>query len=178
MVLDQQVPFERAFSAPSELRKRLGGTLEVSVVAEMDPAAFATIFSTKPALHRFPSAMSDRVQKVARVILDDYNGDAASIWNTARSGDELVQKLRKLPGFGEQKAWIFLALLAKRFGVQPEGWQDAAGPCGVVGSFVSVADIDGPEALLRVREHKREMKARAKSVAQTPKASPGRRTSR
>jgi len=176
MVLDQQVPFERAFSAPSALRERLGGTLDVSVIAEMDPAALATIFASKPALHRFPSAMSKRVQEVAQAILDDYGGDTARIWSSAQSGAELLSTLRKLPGFGDQKAKIFLALLAKRFGVTPEGWQKAAGPYGELGSFVSGADIYSPEALLRVRAHKRDMKTAARSATQLPKESPTRRS--
>jgi uncharacterized HhH-GPD family protein len=165
MVLDQQVPMERAFSAPKELRERLGGRLDAGQVAAMAPDDLAAAFSAKPALHRFPAAMAERVQAVAKLLVERYGGDAAAVWTTAADGAELLANLRSLPGFGEQKAKIFLALLGKRLGVRPPGWERAAGPYGEKGSFVSVADIDGVEALNRVREHKRQMKAAAKSVA-------------
>ncbi len=164
MVLDQQVPMERAFSAPADLADRLGG-LDAAEVAGMDRNSLVAAFSERPALHRFPASMADRVQAVAGIVVAEYGGDAGAIWNTAASGKELLKRLRSLPGFGEQKARIFIALLAKRIGVRPEGWEEVAGPFGKPGSFVSVADIDSADALQRVREHKRETKAAAKSVA-------------
>ncbi|HUZ20934.1 MAG TPA: HhH-GPD-type base excision DNA repair protein [Acidimicrobiales bacterium] len=175
MVLDQQVPMERAFSAPKELRDRLGGKLDVGQIAAMAPDELAAAFSAKPALHRFPAAMAERVQAVARILVERYGGDAAAVWASAADGAELLANLRSLPGFGEQKAKIFLALLAKRLGVRPRGWQRAAGPYGEKGSFVSVADIDSVEALNRVREHKRQMKAAAKAAAGVDAPPPERR---
>ncbi|HVB05391.1 MAG TPA: HhH-GPD-type base excision DNA repair protein [Acidimicrobiales bacterium] len=175
MVLDQQVPMERAFSAPRDLRERLGGRLDVTEIAGLDHDRLVAAFSERPALHRFPAAMAERVQAVANIVVDEYGGDAGAIWNTAADGKELMKRLRALPGFGEQKAKIFLALLGKRLGVRPAGWEEAAGPFGKAGSFVSVADIDSPEAMERVRDHKREMKAAAKSAANLPaKAGAGR----
>ena len=173
MVLDQQVPLERAFSAPSALRDRLGGSLDVATIAEMEPSKLAAIFSERPALHRFPSSMAGRVQAVAKVVIDEYNGDAAAIWKGAKSGSDLLGRIRKLPGFGEQKAKIFIALLGKRLGVKPTGWAEAAGSFGETGSFHSIADIDSAAALERVREHKKEMKAKAKAAA--PKATAARK---
>lgn len=165
MVLDQQVPLERAFSAPAALRERLGVELDPAMVAAMVPDALREAFSARPALHRFPAAMAERCQRVAQVIVDRFGGDAAAIWTSAPDGATLLKSVRSLPGFGEQKARIFVALLAKQLGVRPPGWEAAAGPFGNAGSFVSVADIDSPDALERVREHKREMKVAAKSVA-------------
>jgi uncharacterized HhH-GPD family protein len=165
MLLDQQVPMERAFSAPSTLKARLGGRLDPAAIAAADPEELAAAFSAKPALHRFPRSMAQRVQALARAVCDRHGGDAASIWTTAADGRELVARLRGLPGFGQQKAQILLALLGKRLQVQPPGWERAAGPYGAPGSFVSVADVDSPEALERVREHKRSLKAASRSLA-------------
>lgn len=172
MVLDQQIPLEKAFSSPYVLAKRIGGKLDAKRIASLEPDEVIAVFTEKPALHRFPAAMAERVQAVAQIVMNEYGGDAAAIWQGAESGDELLKRLRALPGFGEQKARIFLALLAKRFGVKPQGWEKAAEPFGAKGSHVSVADIDSPSALLAVREHKKQMKAAAKSVAtlSVPKA--------
>ncbi len=164
MVLDQQIPLERAFAAPLLLRERLGGDLDVHRVASMDPDELVAVFSARPALHRFPASMAARVQSVARIVVDSYGGNAAELWRSATDGEALLSNLRALPGFGEQKARIFVALLGKQLGVQPAGWAEAAGPFGTPGSYVSVADIDGPEALARVRAHKQSMRSAAKGT--------------
>jgi uncharacterized HhH-GPD family protein len=162
MLLDQQVPMEKAFHSPYDLKQRLGGRLDPVEVADCDPEELARIFARPPALHRFPGSMAARTQLLARALVDHYGASAAAVWDTAASGQELYERLRALPGFGDQKARIFLALLAKRLGVQPPGWQEAAGPYAVDG-FTSVADIDSPESLAKVREYKRAKKAAAKA---------------
>ncbi|MGH3149305.1 MAG: HhH-GPD-type base excision DNA repair protein, partial [Streptosporangiaceae bacterium] len=121
MLLDQQVPLERAFSAPLDLVRRLGHEPSVAELAEFDPAALAAIFSERPALHRYPKAMAARVQDLARLIMDQYDGEAEQVWTTARTGAELLKRVAALPGFGAQKAQIFVALLGKQLGVQPRG---------------------------------------------------------
>jgi uncharacterized HhH-GPD family protein len=165
MVLDQQVPMERAFSSPFDLRERLGRPLDAAALASMDPEALAAVFSERPALHRFPKSMAGRVQAVCGVIVDSYGGDAAAIWTTAADGRELLDNVKALPGFGEQKSKIFIALLGKQLGVRPPGWEKAAFPYGDSGSFRSVADIDSPEALAKVRQYKQRAKAKAKAKA-------------
>ncbi len=165
MVLDQQVPLERAFRSPYDLRARLGGQLDAAALASMDPEALAAVFSEKPALHRFPKSMAGRVQEVCAVIVDSYGGDAAAIWTSAADGKELLANVKALPGFGEQKARIFIGLLGKQLGVRPPGWEKAASPFGDMGTFRSVADIDSPEALAKVRQYKQKMKAKAKAQA-------------
>lgn len=165
MVLDQQVPLERAFSAPLALRQRLGGHCSVADVAHAPLESLVAAFSEKPALHRFPAAMAERVQRAALVIEERFGGQADALF-AAASGDELFRRIVSLPGFGTQKAQIFVALLGKRLGIRPPGWQEAAGAFGEPGSFRSVADIDGPEALAAVRDYKRQMKAAARSLAQ------------
>ncbi len=132
MLLDQQVPMEKAFRGP-------------------------------PALHRYPGSMAGRTQELCRALVERYDGDAERVWLSAETGQELVANLKALPGFGEQKARIFTALLAKRVGVTPPGWEDAAGPYAQIGHF-SVADVDGPDALALVREHKKAMKAAARAA--------------
>jgi len=163
MLLDQQVPLERAFGAPYQLRERLGGTLDVAAVAGYDTDTLVAVFSRPPALHRFPGAMAQRVQALARLILDRYDGDAGAVWRTAVSGKELVKRLQGLPGFGAQKAQIFVALLGKQLGVRPDGWREAAGPFGADGVYRSVADISDHASLDKVRTYKKEMKAAAKA---------------
>jgi uncharacterized HhH-GPD family protein len=165
MLLDQQVPLERAFSAPRDLVRRLGHEPTADELAEFDPEALAAVFSERPALHRFPKAMAARTQELARLIVTEYDGDAAALWATAPSGDELLKRVSALPGFGEAKAKIFVALLGKQLGVRPPGWQMAAGSFGEDGSYVSVADITDDESLGKVRIHKQAMKAAAKSKA-------------
>ena len=162
MLLDQQVPMERAFSSPYDLSQRLGGRLDAAELATMDGEALAAVFRGPPALHRYPASMAGRTQELCRALVERYDGRADRVWTGAKTGQELFANLRALPGFGEQKARIFTALLAKRLGVAPPGWQDVAGPYGQAGHF-SVADIDGPDALAAVREHKKAMKAAAKA---------------
>jgi len=168
MVLDQQVPLEKAFRSPFDLKERLGGKLDVATLASMDPAALAEVFSARPALHRFPKSMAGRVQEMCSLIVDTYNGDAAAVWTSAGDGKQLLANVKALPGFGEQKARIFVALLGKQLGVRPSGWERAAAPYGETGSFRSVADIDSPEALTKVRQYKQRMKAKAKAKASKP----------
>ncbi|MEO7836443.1 MAG: HhH-GPD-type base excision DNA repair protein [Acidimicrobiales bacterium] len=165
MVLDQQVPLEWAFKAPLLLKDRLGGCLDVVEIASMEPDELTEAFCRRPALHRFPAANAKRVQALCRIVLEEYRGRADRIWKTAADGTELLRRVKALPGFGEQKARIFVALLGKQLGVQPPGWEDAAGDFGRAGSFMSIADIDGPESLGRVRRYKQEKKAAAKAAA-------------
>jgi uncharacterized HhH-GPD family protein len=167
MVLDQQIPMERAFWAPAELSRRLGGPLKAEEIAAMDPDQFADLFKERPALHRFPGSMAGRVQAVCRIVADEYGGKAGALWTKLPDGSALIARLTSLPGFGEQKARIFAALLGKQLGIQPEGWRSATAPFGEEGSYISVADITGPESLAKVRAHKQEMKAKAKARAKT-----------
>jgi uncharacterized HhH-GPD family protein len=168
MLLDQQVPLERAFSAPLDLVRRLGHEPTAAELAGFDPAALAAIFSERPALHRYPKAMAARVQDLARLIVETYDGEAEQVWTTARTGAELLKRVAALPGFGAQKAQIFVALLGKQLGVQPRGWRQAAGKFGAKGSHMSVADITDAETLARVRSYKQELKAAAKAQAAAP----------
>jgi uncharacterized HhH-GPD family protein len=163
MVLDQQIPLEKAFSSPAVLAQRLGGRLDAATIAAMDPDALIEIFKERPALHRFPGSMASRVQELCRLIVDEYGGQAAAVWKKPADGTTLVTRLRQLPGFGEQKAKIFAALLGKQLGVQPEGWRVASKPFGEEGSFLSVADIVDTASLAKVRAHKQAMKAKAKA---------------
>lgn len=163
LVLDQQIPLERAFRSPFDLKERLGGGLDAAAIAEMDPDRLAAVFAQPPALHRFPGSMAGRVQELCRRIADEFGGDATRVWEGAASGRELLATLKSLPGFGDQKARIFLALLGKQLGVRPDGWREAADTYGEEGSFRSVADIVSPESLAKVRGYKQEMKARAKA---------------
>jgi uncharacterized HhH-GPD family protein len=165
MLLDQQVPFERAFSAPRDLVRRLGHEPAAEELAAMDPEQLAAVFGSRPALHRFPRAMAARTQVLARLIVTEYGGDAAALWSTASSGTELLARVAALPGFGEQKAKIFVALLGKQLDVRPAGWREAAGVFGDEGSYISVADISDEESLGKVRAHKQAMKAAAKAKA-------------
>ena len=168
MVLDQQVPLEWAFRSPLELRQRLGGRLDPAEMASMDPDALVEVFTGPPALHRFPASMARRVHELCRVVTDDYGGDASGIWRSASSGQQLLKTVRSLPGFGDRKARIFVALLGKRMGVRPPGWEEAAGAFGEPDSYMSVADIESPESLVKVREHKRAMKAKARAEHSAP----------
>jgi uncharacterized HhH-GPD family protein len=167
MLLDQQVPMEKAFSAPYDLAQRLGHEPAADELAGYDPEALAAVFSERPALHRYPRAMAGRVQELARVIAADYDGDAGAIWRDVATGQDLLERVSALPGFGSYKAQIFVALLGKQFDVRPTGWREAAGPYGAEGTFHSVADITGDESLDKVRAHKQEMKAAAKATVKT-----------
>lgn len=170
MLLDQQVPLEKAFSSPYQLAQRLGHELAADQLATRDPDELAAIFSQRPALHRFPRAMAARVQELARIIAGRYDGDPQQVWATARSGAELATRLTELPGFGRVKAQITIALLGKQLGVQPEGWREAAGPFGQEGSRISVADITDADSLAAVRAYKKQAKAAAKARGQAPGA--------
>ena len=165
MVLDQQIPLERAFWAPAELARRLGKPLNAGEIAAMDPERFAELFKERPALHRYPGAMAGRVQAVCRIVTEDYGGKAANIWTKVPDADTLLKRVTALPGFGQQKARIFTALLGKQLGIQPDGWRTATSTFGEDGSYLSVADITGPESLAKVREHKQAMKAKARAKA-------------
>jgi uncharacterized HhH-GPD family protein len=162
MMLDQQFPMERAFAGPAKILERLG-SIDPAVVAEADPEEFKALCATPPAIHRFPGSMAERVQTLARLVVEEYDGDTARLWAEAGSGKELMRRLTALPGFGRQKAQIFTALLAKQLGVRPEGWEAAAGGYAEAG-FRSVADVVDAESLGKVRAHKQELKAAAKAA--------------
>ncbi|MBX9640605.1 MAG: Fe-S cluster assembly protein HesB [Mycobacteriaceae bacterium] len=166
MLLDQQVPMETAFAGPKKIADRMGG-IDAAEIADYDPDKFAALCSEKPAVHRFPGSMAKRIQTLAQIIVDRYDGDAAAVW-TAGDPDakEVLKRLKALPGFGEQKAQIFLALLGKQYGVTPPDWRAAAGEYGKAGTHLSVADIVDAESLGQVRSYKKQMKA-AKGKAAT-----------
>ena len=164
MLLDQQVAMETAFSGPLKIAERVG-SVDAATLASYDPDAFADAFKQTPAVHRFPGSMAARVQSLCAAIEQDWGGDAAAIWSQGDpNGATVLKRLRGLPGFGEQKAKIFLALLGKQYGYTGAGWRETAGAYGEEGSFRSVADIVSPESLTKVREHKRAMKAAAKGA--------------
>jgi uncharacterized HhH-GPD family protein len=165
LVLDQQIPLEWAFTGPLTLTRRLGRSLDAADLAGRDPEALAKIFAMPPALHRFPGSMAGRVQQLCRVIVEEYDGDAAGVWAGVRDGHTLLKRIEALPGFGVQKAKITLALLGKQYGVRPKGWREAAGDFGVAGSYKSVADIKDARSLAKVRAFKKEMKAASKAKA-------------
>ena len=165
MVLDQQVPMEKAFAGPYELAQRLGHEPTATEIAHYDPDALVEVFAQRPALHRFPKAMAGRVQQVCQALVNDYDGDAAALWSTAADGPELLRRVADLPGFGKQKAQIFVALLAKRFAVCPPGWQEAVGDYGPAEAYRSVADVVDESSLAKVRANKKAMKAAAKAAA-------------
>ncbi|MFE3688603.1 HhH-GPD-type base excision DNA repair protein [Streptomyces sp. NPDC059095] len=165
MLLDQQVPMEWAFSGPYTIARRMGADdLDAEAIAAYDPEAFAELLKEKPAVHRYPGSMAKRIQQLCGFLVKEYGGDAAGVWTEVASGAELFSRLKALPGFGEQKARIFLALLGKQLGVRPSGWREAAGAYGEAGSFRSVADITGPESLAKVRAYKQEAKAAARAA--------------
>ena len=161
MLLDQQIPMEWAFMGPHRLVERLGAELDAYDISEREPHDFAALVRAKPALHRFPGSMAQRMQALCRHVADHYGGDAGAVWGDAENGEQLFRRLRDLPGYGDEKARILTAVLAKRFGVRPEGWEAQAGAFSDEQPR-SVADIDGPEALQRVRAWKKEQKARGK----------------
>lgn len=170
MVLDQQIPLEVAFAGPKKIADRIGG-FDVAAIADYDPDKFAGLCSERPAIHRFPGSMAKRIQAVAQIIVDQYDGDAAALWTAGDpDGPELLRRLKALPGFGEQKARIFLALLGKQYSVTPKGWRTAAGEFGKACTHLSVADIADARSLDKVRSYKRhqkEMKAAKKGNAAT-----------
>ncbi|MGF2949775.1 HhH-GPD-type base excision DNA repair protein [Microbacterium alcoholitolerans] len=169
MLLDQQVPMETAFAGPLKIKQRTGAS-DATAIASMDPDAFLEAFKQTPAVHRFPGSMATRVQTLCQTLVDEWDGDAEALWTQGDpDGREVLKRLKKLPGFGEQKAKIFLALLGKQYGFTGEGWRDASAPYGDEGAYRSVADIVSPESLTKVREHKKAMKAAA-AAAKSDKA--------
>jgi len=163
MMLDQQIPMEVAFAGPQKLAERMGG-VNAREIADYDPDAFVKLFSEKPAVHRFPGSMAKRLQTLAQAIVDEYDGDVVALWTAGDpDGAEVLRRLKALPGFGEQKAKIFLALLGKQYGVTPAGWRAAAGDYGTEGSHMSVADVVDQGSLEKVRSYKKAAKAAAKA---------------
>ncbi|UQX13238.1 HhH-GPD-type base excision DNA repair protein [Candidatus Mycobacterium methanotrophicum] len=167
MVLDQQIPLEVAFAGPKKIADRMGG-FDVAQIADYDPDKFAALCSERPAVHRFPGSMAKRIQALAQIVVDKYDGDAAALWTAGDpDGAELLRRLWALPGFGEQKARIFLALLGKQYSVTPKGWRSAAGDYGKAGTHMSVADIADARSLGQVRSYKKQTKAAQKGKAAT-----------
>jgi len=164
MLLDQQIPLEVAFAGPKKIADRIGD-VDAREIADYDPEKFAALCSERPAVHRFPGSMAKRIQALAQIIVDDYDGNAAAVWTAGSpDGAEVLRRLKALPGFGEQKARIFLALLGKQYGVTPKGWREAAGDYGKAGTHLSVADIVDAGSLEKVRSYKKQMKAAAKAA--------------
>lgn len=163
MLLDQQYPMEHAFRGPAKLLSRLG-SLDPETIAAADPEEFAAVAATTPAIHRFPGSMAGKVQALARIVVEEYDGDASRIWTQAASGADLVKRIQALPGFGRQKAQIFAALVGKQLGVRPQGWAEAVGDYGRDG-FRSVADVVDGASLAKVREFKQEAKRAAKAAS-------------
>lgn len=160
MLLDQQIPMEKAFKGPAVLRERVGRELDAADLASRED--LAELFARTPAIHRFPGSMAGRVRELGQALVQTYDGRAEAIWEDAQDGAELLRRIKQLPGFGDQKARIFVALLGKQLGVCPDGWREAAGAYGEQGTLRSVADVTGPESLLEVRAYKQAMKAEAK----------------
>jgi uncharacterized HhH-GPD family protein len=164
-LLDQQVPMETAFAGPKKIADRIGG-VDARVIADYDPDKFAALCSERPAIHRFPGSMAKRIQALAREVVDSYAGDAAGIWTDGTpDAVEVLRRLKSLPGFGDQKARIFLALLGKQYGVTPKGWREAAGDYAKAGCHMSIADVTDAASLDAVRTHKKLTKAGAKGKA-------------
>lgn len=163
MMLDQQYPMEHAFRGPHKVLERFG-TIEPGAIAAADPEEFTRLCSQPPAIHRFPGSMAARLQELARIVVERYDGHAERLWTEASDGRDLLKRVQELPGFGKQKAQIFTALVAKQLGVRPDGWEKAVGAYAEDG-YRSVADVTDPDSLLKVREHKKEMKAAAKAAA-------------
>jgi len=163
MLLDQQIPMEKAFRGPAVLLERLGH-LDAAQIAEADAEGFAAVMARPPAVHRFPGSMAQRVQDLCRALVEHHGGRAEAVWEGVEDASEVLRRLKGLPGFGTQKAQIFLALLGKQCGITPDGWREAAGPYGEDGALRSVADVTSPSTLLEVRAHKQSVKAAAKTA--------------
>ncbi len=161
MMLDQQYPMEHAFRGPAKVLDRFG-SLDPAAIAAAEPEAFADLCATPPAIHRYGRSMAGRLQELARHVVEQHDGDASRIWTEARTGDELFARVKALPGFGEQKAKIFVSLLAKQLDVKPKGWTTVVGDYGKKG-FRSVADVVDAESLQKVRDFKKAAKAAAKA---------------
>jgi uncharacterized HhH-GPD family protein len=166
MLLDQQYPMEHAFRGPWKILERFG-TLAPDAIAAAEPEAFAELCATPPAIHRYGRSMAGRVQQLATVVRDQYDGRAETIWQDAADARDLLDRLKALPGFGDQKARIFAALVGKQLDVRPAGWQEAVGPYAEDGSYRSVADVVDAESLAKVREFKQAAKAEARAKAAT-----------
>lgn len=164
MMLDQQYPMEHAFRGPAKVLDRFG-SLDPARIAAADPEEFAAMCATPPAVHRFPGSMARRLQELARIVSDEYDGDAAMIWSGASDAKDLLRRVQALPGFGRQKSQIFVALLAKQLGVRPEGWQQVVGDYAAEGHR-SVADVVDAASLQKVRDHKKQMKAARKAAGE------------
>jgi uncharacterized HhH-GPD family protein len=164
MLLDQQVPMEWAFRGPLTLQQRLGTPLDAETIAAFGPDKVEAIFRDKPAMHRYPGSMGKRTHALCAYVVEHYGGDAGAIWRDAPSGQEIYRRLRELPGYGEEKAKIFLAILGKRLGQAAPGWEEAAAPFSDT-TPRSVADVDSAESLARVREFKKARKAEKKAKA-------------
>jgi uncharacterized HhH-GPD family protein len=164
MLLDQQFPMERAFAGPAKVLDRFG-TLDPAEIAAADPEQFAALCATPPAVHRYPGSMAARIQALAAHVVQEYDGDTARLWQEAADGRDLLRRLQALPGFGKQKAQIFVALVGKQLGVCPEGWEQAAGSYAEPGSFRSVADVVDASSLEKVRAFKKEKKAAARTTS-------------
>lgn len=165
MLLDQQITMEWAFMGPHRLQERLGVDLAPAAVAALDPEDFAAAVAARPALHRFPGAMAERMMRLCHHLIDHYDGDAAAVWTEAATGTELLDRIRDLPGYGNEKAKILVAVLGKRFGIRPDGWEAACAPFSD-NQPRTVADIDSPEALSRVRSWKKAQKAKGRAKDQ------------
>lgn len=166
LLLDQQIPMEWAFTGPYTIASRLGvNQLDPAAIADLDPEEFGAIMAGPPAVHRYPTSMGGRVQKLAAYVAEQFNGDAARLWQDAKSGADLLRRAKAMPGYGDQKARILVALLGKQFDVQPDGWREAAGAYGEEGSRRSIADVVDGSTLTEVREFKREAKRAAKADA-------------
>lgn len=164
MLLDQQVAMELAFAGPKKIADRLG-SFDAHTIAAMDPDEFAALCAQPPAVHRFPGSMAKRIQALCQYIEDNYDGRADALWKEGNpDGREVLKRLKALPGYGDQKARIFLALLGKQLGLTAEGWRDAAGEYGEEGSRRSIADVTDEKTLLEVRDFKRQMKAAKKKA--------------
>ncbi|WP_307865080.1 HhH-GPD-type base excision DNA repair protein [Myceligenerans salitolerans] len=161
MLLDQQYGMEHAFRGPWKIKSRLG-SIDPAVIAETDPDRFVELATTPPAIHRYGRSMAGRVQDLARHVVEEYDGDATRIWSEATSGEDLFARVRALPGYGDQKTKVFVALLAKQMGIRPEGWEQAAGDYALDG-YRSVADVTSPETLQKVRDFKKAKKAAAEA---------------
>jgi uncharacterized HhH-GPD family protein len=164
MLLDQQVPMEWAFGAPRVLRDRLGGELDATTIAAMPPDDLEAIFRERPALHRYPGSMAKRTHALCEFLVEHYGGRAENVWLDAPSGEELLARVLALPGYGKDKARIFVGLLGKRFDVQPPGWETVAA------DWASIADVDTHERVAEIREKKKAAKAAAKAAGGSPKA--------
>lgn len=162
MMLDQQYPMEQAFRGPAKVLDRFG-SIDPRAIAAADPGEFKALCSTPPAIHRFPGSMSDRLQTLAALVDERYDGHAERLWTEATSGADLLGRIMELPGFGRQKSQIFAALLAKQLGVRPEGWEDAVGDYALEG-YRSVADVTDAASLQKVRDYKQQKKAAAKAA--------------